>query len=114
MIPQLKILDDLLNESFKKMNTNGTVNISFPNAFADKLERDGYLIDTKNGDGDNNKYLVTLEGIIFIESGGYVQKRKNEIRTSFLQTLAIWVTAIGTGLAGIYALIQLMKMFCGY
>ncbi len=106
MIPQLKTLDSLLSESVSKMNQHGTVDIGYPNAFADKLVDDGYLVDTKEGVGDNKNYLVKLNGIIFSESGGYEQQYKDAKARRYQTNLSNAVIALGTGLAGLYALVQ--------
>ena len=44
---------------------------------------------------------------------GYVNRKKKEARTETLQMLAIWVTAIGTGLSGLYVLAKFIFWLYG-
>ena len=63
--------------------------------------------------GKPNKIELTLKGKFFIQNGGYIGILKKEKREKLLQNLAIWITAIGTGVGGLYllckALIWLLK-----
>lgn len=66
--------------------------------------------DTMNLPPQTTKfYKIIFKGKVFIENGGYTQKEKIVKREIFRQTLAIWITAIGTGLAGIYGLFEILK-----
>lgn len=65
--------------------------------------------------GKPDKLELTIKGKFFILGGGYTGEIKKEARKDLLQTLAIWITAIGTGLGGIYvigkAIIWLYSLF---
>ena len=69
-----------------------------------KLVNDGYLSFT------GSEYKLTWEGRCF---EGYVKQEQRQSKTSTLQTLAIWVTAIGTGLGGLYVIGKFLLWLCG-
>ena len=76
------------------------------------LEKDGFIEDPVFG-SDYFYGRVTINGLIFIEKGGYVQqlrdiKAKNR-RRRVLNTLV----GGGAGLAGLYALWQMSKALLG-
>ncbi len=64
------------------------------------------VLDTK----DRKIYGLTVKGMLF---EGYVNRKKKEARTETLQMLAIWVTAIGTGLSGLYVLAKFILWLYG-
>jgi hypothetical protein len=57
------------------------------------------------------EYVITPKGLIF---EGYVNQKNRLQREKLLQSLPIWVTAIGTGLSGLYVLGKLFLWLCGY
>lgn len=64
------------------------------------------------------KCEITLKGKMFILKDGYVQQLKDASSERTFQTLALWISAIGTGLAGIYVLWEMLKavlrfFYCG-
>ncbi|EKF56246.1 hypothetical protein I215_01948 [Galbibacter marinus] len=68
-----------------------------------KLQHDGY-VDTLS----QNKWLfrINYNGILFHRYGGYKQKLKDVKRDRFKKDIYNWMIAIGTSLAGLYALWQ--------
>jgi len=52
--------------------------------------------------GKPDKITITLQGKFFIHGGGYTGKHKKEKRDAILKILAIWITALGTGISGLY------------
>ncbi|HTB06724.1 MAG TPA: hypothetical protein VK806_07185 [Bacteroidia bacterium] len=58
--------------------------------------------NTMNLAGKPDKIELNLKGKFFIQNGGYLGKIRKEERNELLQKLAIWITAIGTGLGGVY------------
>jgi len=69
-----------------------------------KLKKDGY---TTSDSGS----ILTLEGKIFIENGGYVAKAHADEIANLLKSFQTWILVIGTGSAGLYALIQFFQWF---
>lgn len=57
----------------------------------------------------NKIYTISFEGIILIENGGYKRKGKKESISTKLQSLQTWAIAVGTALAGLYGLYELIK-----
>ena len=88
----------------------------------DTLERDGYIrkIDETQGRNFIN-YIATTEGQIFNEQGGYVNKERELNRLKILeenntkQSKSIFflqvVIAIGTAIAAIYYVIEIVFRF---
>ena len=54
-------------------------------------------------------YMITIEGLIFKDHGGYRYKIKRQNTSTNLQSVQTWSIAIGTALAGIYSLYELWK-----
>lgn len=85
-----------------------------------KMEKDGfvYMMDKYDENTDISQFAsrswLTAEGYYFIEHGGYTNLTQKKQREKMLQLLAIWVAAIGTGLAGLYALIQFFQWICSF
>ncbi|MEJ7827581.1 MAG: hypothetical protein WKF91_05280 [Segetibacter sp.] len=82
-----------------------------------QLLKDGYL-DThtlkppesmREFVSDTVSYYLSFMGEIFYEQGGYKNAEKRKTISANLQSLATWVIAIGTGLAGIYGLYEMIK-----
>lgn len=85
------------------LTTNETI------ACEKKLKDDKYVELMQSGIS-----LVTLEGIMLIELGGYCQKIKDiksERNHTYLSNVVI---AFGTGLAGLYALVQFFQFLWEY
>jgi len=68
-----------------------------------KLNHDGY-VDVSNS--SRNLFRLNYNGIFFHRSGGYKQKLKDLERDRFKKDIYNWMIAIGTSLAGLYALWQ--------
>jgi hypothetical protein len=80
----------LYGSIFLKVKSDNTIgNTVFDNTMSDLV-------------GRPNKMEITLKGKFFILEGGFTGKHKKEEREALLQRLAIWITAIGTGLGGLY------------
>jgi hypothetical protein len=54
--------------------------------------------------GPSALYRISFNGRVFISNGGYAQQGKDIKAERFRQTLATWMTAIGTAFAGLYGL----------
>lgn len=67
-----------------------------------KLAQDGYVRKEHNS-------IITIEGRLFIERGGYVAKQKRETVTLYFKRVQTWSIVVGTALAGAYALYQLIQ-----
>jgi len=80
----------------------------------DHLESEKYMlrdiVDLKEKEKFTGAW-ITFAGKVFIESGGYTAKRRREVLSETAQTSAVWMVAIGTGLAGIYGLVELYKNY---
>lgn len=77
------------------------------------LVSDGMIEDLQNG-----QYRMTMKGFTQKMSGGYVQRYKNAKAERYQRNLINRTVALGTGLAGLYALVQfvlwlLSLFFCG-
>jgi hypothetical protein len=53
---------------------------------------------------------ITLKGVTFSLSGGYTANKQREEDSKFYKLLRSWSIAIGTTLAGLYALCQFFEM----
>jgi hypothetical protein len=62
--------------------------------------------------GQPDKIIITLKGKFFLSEGGYTGKHKKEETEKQLQKLAMWITAIGTGLGGLYLVYKALIWFC--
>ena len=72
----------------------------------DKLIRDGYIIPNENVNSNGLEFLITFEGKIFFEKGGYISKLKAEKRKKIIDSLHQWILTIGSLLAGFYVIFQ--------
>lgn len=103
------------NVEYKRKSINAEYNIDSIESIActKKLTNEGYIEKLPSG-----ITIITLDGLLFISNGGYTQKIKDIKAERFRQTLATWMTAIGTALAGIYGLVEMAKwlyrIFCSY
>lgn len=69
-----------------------------------KLERDNYIYEYTKNSG----HRINLEGMIFIQNGGYTQQQKDLKLERTKTTIFNLAVGIGTGLAGLYALVQFL------
>ena len=79
-----------------------------------KLEKDGFLthLDWYTGGVGGN---ITFEGGLFYDNGGYIENERRIKAETNRQVMINIIVALGTGLAGIYALVQLvMYIFVSY
>lgn len=56
-------------------------------------------------------YLLTFEGGIIQDSGGYSGIKRRETTLEVLQSSQTWVIAVGTFLAGVYSIFQLFDYY---
>ena len=115
------MLDYLLKWISENSNTDDTAILERENHFKEndigvyertelfqKLENEGFI----RRDFQEFERL-TINGYLFIQDGGYKKKRSREATSKDLQSAQTWAIAIGTALAGLYSLFQLMIYFCG-
>jgi len=79
------------------------ISIFMYNEIIEKLKKDNYIRDNMVSAAtgyQSHGYVITVEGLLF---EGYVNQKTRLRRDKYLQTLALWVTAVGTGIAGLYA-----------
>ncbi len=103
-----------LTEITKDSKILGKININELPAIINKLNKDAYIDFELNDSKDiifdsEKKYRITFEGKLLNESGGYRWKIKRESTLTNLQSLQTWVIAIGTALAGLYGIYQLIN-----
>jgi hypothetical protein len=67
--------------------------------YLNKLESDGLIKKNERG------HVATFEGLFY---KGYKRMRRREINATNLQVIQTWAIAIGTILAGLYALYQFL------
>jgi hypothetical protein len=101
-----------LTEITKQSEILGKININELPSIVNKLVKDGYLdFETKLSNDtifeSDKKYMITFEGKLLIETGGYGDKAKREAISTNLKLVQTWAIAVGTALAGLYALYQL-------
>jgi len=92
----------LIAEKFPEMDSPEFMEYS-PMIF-EQLVDDGYL--TK---GDN-KYSINFKGKMFYKNGGYIKEQKRKSNATTLQSWQTWAIVVGTALAGIYALVEILKL----
>ena len=102
-----------LTEITKLSEILGKININELPSIIDKLNKDGYvnyeLGDTKDSIFQSTKkYMITFEGKMLNETGGYRYKSKRDAISTNLQSAQTWAIAVGTVLAGLYALYQII------
>jgi len=85
------------------VNLRYNVNVSIPEykRILHKLEKDGFILVEKV-----DLYSITLDGYYF---KGYVIANKNLLRRNHLLSFRDWTLAIGTGMAGLYGLFEILK-----
>ena len=94
-------------EVSKKMHINEIPSI------LGKLAKDGYL-DIEIAESkdplfeSDKKYMITFEGKLLNESGGYRYKARRDAISTNLQLAQTWAISLGTALAGLYALYQIV------
>jgi hypothetical protein len=92
-----------------------------------KLVKDDYVYEDfqKIGTLSGNLYNISFEGLSFIAEGGYVsRKERNQAQDKKLKDIVIvqsfqqkwihrltWIIGLGTLVAGVYYLIEILKFF---
>ncbi|OFY96139.1 MAG: hypothetical protein A3K10_13790 [Bacteroidetes bacterium RIFCSPLOWO2_12_FULL_31_6] len=75
-----------------------------------KLENDKYIVPLGgNSESNEEEYTITFEGIVFNSNGGYVKQKQKETIAKKLKHVETCAIAIGTALAGLYALYSFFK-----
>ncbi len=126
------------NNLSKKFSGKEIKNDAELSQIIDKLKKDNYLVDTnlmveevtEHTKSIDYTYILTFEGEMFIESGGYVAKKDKDIqererisnietqsqRTSKQMLNTTIILAVGTALLVIVDLLshwsQIIKLFC--
>lgn len=131
----LKYLKDTKHNTFTSIANDAKKESEFLKGIEDKtlhyallkLVKDNYVnqdfqkIGTLNG----NLYEISFEGLSFISEGGYVlREKRNRLQDKKLNDIEItqslqqkwilrltWVIGIGTLVAGVYYLIEILKFF---
>jgi hypothetical protein len=75
-------------------------------AVIEKLIKDGYVIKMPLSMDAFNNYYITLEGILFINSGGYISKQNKELQLKIWNKTKNVFLVIGTISASIIAILQ--------
>lgn len=70
--------------------------------YLDKLEADDLIKKNETG------YVATYKGLFYI---GYEKTKRKENISKNLQTAQTWAISIGTAIAGLYALVQIIQNF---
>lgn len=81
-----------------------------------KLSKDDY-IEKPYGDGNpivKTYYRLTLDGQIFYQNGGYKQEKKIAKIRLLKDEVYTYSVAVGTLLAGLYALFEILKWFANH
>lgn len=89
------------------------------NSILIKLQKDGYVHIQETAIGDF--FMITFEGRVFNEQGGYVEMQQEKNRISLLEAaqraanvrmvLLTRIVAIGTSVAALYYLLEMVKYF---
>ena len=100
-------------EIIKHHDMVGKININELPAIINKLVKDGYLDFEVGGSKDiifdsDKKYMITFEGKLLNEQGGYRYKDKRDSISTNLRLAQTWAIALGTVLAGLYGLYELI------
>lgn len=97
--------------SFEEVINEHRWSIEYFGALIHQLEEDGFI---KTSIIESSVKTVTIKGLIF---EGYVNNSKSESMRFLLLQVSTWMTAVGTGLAGVYGLFEMVKWayhhFCG-
>ena len=128
------------NDTLKKSDFLKDIGNSTLHSALLKLVKDEYVNqDSENTTNQifntprtNHYYKISFEGLVFIKNGGYqnqndeIQRKQNElsdlksqqsahsislVRLNRWLVILTWVIAIGTFVAGIYYLIEILKAF---
>lgn len=102
-----------LTEITKQSEILGKININELPSIVNKLTKDGYLDFEINDSkdtifGSDKMYMITFEGKMLNEQGGYRYKEKRDSISAKLQLAQTWAITVGTALAGLYGLSQVI------
>ena len=110
------------NPKAKGLNSEGDLYKWFTDSYAENIDMGTFvkilnkLYDNKYVDRELKynvyHYSISLEGEVFNLQGGYEKLEDRKSKAANLQSWQTWVIAVGTGLAGIYGLYELIKSIC--
>ncbi len=94
------------------------IDVFYMEQILDKLEKEHYLYKgglvvvkhLPNGKEYDNMYNLTFEGLLLLNSGGYRAKMKREQSSVLLNWVLSLSIAVGTVLAGIYGLMEIVRV----
>ena len=98
----------LIMRMHPQLDKAGSEFMEYSNMILEQLVSDRYL--SKIGP----RYSITFKGKMFSKSGGYIKKEKRESTSITLQSWQTWAISVGTVLAGIYGLVEILKPLIGY
>jgi len=112
----ISVLDDFLKLMYeKKVQTIGDIMI---NLKANKILLHDFEVETIIAKlieekyvmrFDSGQYTLTVTGRMFFEKGGFRQQLIDEKRKARVEVVYIWAVGVGTVLAGIYGLFEMLK-----
>lgn len=79
-------------------------------AVIEKLIKDGYANKIEPSMEAINNYYITLEGILFINSGGYISKQNKELQLKIWNKTKNTFLIVGTTFAIIIAILQIYQV----
>lgn len=97
------------NNLFMKNNILENLSNRDKRAVLEKLIKDGYVNKMEISMEAINNYYITLEGILFINSGGYTEKQKNNQNLKFWNYTKSALLFMGTISATILAVLEIAE-----
>ena len=97
------------NNLFMKNNILENLSNRDKRAVLEKLIKDGYVNKVDISMQSVNNYYITLEGILFINSGGYLDEKKNNINLKFWNYTKSALLFMGTISATILAILEIAE-----
>jgi|GEM_PF-3238115 len=97
------------NTIFNKENSLISLSNRDKHAIIEKLINDGYVKKMEISMASLNNYYITLEGILFINSGGYISQQNKERRLKFWSYTKNVLLVLGTVSAFILAIIEIRE-----
>lgn len=73
-----------------------------------QLALDGYIYETKNGNGKYWAFYISFKGDVFSQKGGYIQQNLNDKVRLYLRQLQTFLIGLAAVVATIYYLHELL------
>ena len=74
------------------------------------FESNGLRTSDYNDNLPDGRYLISCKGKMFMEGvGGFIKKDKRDSNAASLQFWQTWAIVVGTFLAGLYGLVEILK-----